>query len=85
MTAPASATNAEGWATRQETGRDRLRMHKPGMTWGCIAAKKQQDWDQMYDLISNTKNKGSVVDLSTPWWKGLTVENLTLYGTLCVY
>jgi hypothetical protein len=67
------------------TGRDHFRMHKPGRTFGCIAAKDQKEWNQMYDLVSNTQNKGSVVDLATPFWKGLQVEKVTLYGTLCVY
>lgn len=70
-----------------DTGRSHFRLHKPGRTIGCIAAKNQNQWDQMYDLISKTPETGTHVDLSVPWWKELDlhVESITVYGTLCVY
>jgi RHS repeat-associated protein len=41
----------------QETGRDAFRLHGPGQTWGCIAAKERDSWDNAMKLIESTKTK----------------------------
>jgi RHS repeat-associated protein len=74
--------------TDDESGRDHFRLHKPGRTIGCIAAKNQEEWDKMYDLISKTPRVGEQYDNFKPWWQWWASSNkplITVYGTLCVY
>ena len=70
------------------SGRDHFRLHKPGRTIGCIAAKNQELWNKMYDLISKTSRVGVQYDNFKPWWQFWDNPNkplITVYGTLCVY
>jgi RHS repeat-associated protein len=74
--------------TDDDSGRDHFRLHKPGRTIGCIAAKKQEEWDKMYELISQTPRVGVQYDNFKPWWQWWDSSNkplITVYGTLCVY
>jgi RHS repeat-associated protein len=50
------------------TGRDNFRLHKPGRTIGCIAAKDQSGWDGVKSLVDRTRTD-KVMDVSAPWWK----------------
>lgn len=74
--------------TDDATGRTHFRLHKPGNTIGCIAAKDQQQWDRMYDLIRNTATVGMQYDNFKPWWQFWNTQEkplIMVYGTLCVY
>ena len=44
------------------TGRTKFRLHKPGRTIGCIAAKEKAPWEKLRDLIRNTKTTTTTVD-----------------------
>lgn len=66
------------------TGRSHLRLHKPGNTTGCIAAKKADEWKKVRDLIRNTKTT-TVPDNAKPWWKLWgDQEYIRNFGTLIV-
>ena len=67
------------------TGRDHFRLHHPGRTIGCIAAKEWDEWNKLYDLISKTKTT-QVPDNFKPWWKFWNVnpQKLRDFGTLTV-
>jgi len=67
-----------------DSGRNHFRLHKPGNTTGCIAAKNDQDWQRVRDLIRRTRTK-TVNDNARPWWKiwgGR--ESINYFGTLTV-
>jgi RHS repeat-associated protein len=71
----------------QPTGRDNFRLHRPGMTVGCIAAKDSDDWSKIDSLIRNTGGTFGVRD-RTPvspfrFWVP-SVRYVTYYGTLTV-
>jgi RHS repeat-associated protein len=66
------------------TGRDNFRLHHPGRTIGCIAAKDWKDWNKVFNLISNTKTS-TVPDNFKPWWKFWSSPgSLRDFGTLTV-
>ena len=65
-----------------QTGRTRFRLHKPGLTIGCIAAKDWNEWKEARGLIEATKTT-VVPDNSVPWWH-LKSESVVNYGTLVV-
>ncbi len=69
------------------TGRDHFRLHRPGRTIGCIAAKDAQSWKQVDELIKNTKQTDTVPDNFKPWWKfwPSTQQDLRRYGTITVH
>ena len=46
--------------TDSRTGRDKFRLHRPGRTLGCIAATDRSSWDQIRDLIRNTRTRDQV-------------------------
>jgi RHS repeat-associated protein len=66
------------------TGRDKFRLHKPGRTIGCIAAKDENDWKKVKGLIDRTRT-------GTRWVKSKSrnplapqLEELKHYGFLKV-
>jgi len=64
--------------------RDNFRLHHPGRTIGCIAAKDWKDWNKVFNLISNTKTS-TVPDNFKPWWKFWSSPgSLRDFGTLTV-
>jgi RHS repeat-associated protein len=66
------------------TGRNHFRLHHPGRTIGCIAAKDWTGWKQAFNLINNTKTK-TVPDNFKPWWKfWSSPSSLKDFGTLVV-
>ena len=69
----------------QATGRSHLRLHRPGLTTGCIAAKKLDEWNKLYRLIRKTKTD-VVPDNFKPWWKIWSTEQgyARHYGALTV-
>jgi len=59
-------------------------LQKERYTTGCIAAKNDQDWQRVRDLIRRTRTK-TVNDNPRPWWKiwgGR--ESINYFGTLTV-
>jgi len=62
--------------------RSKLRLHRPGRTVGCIAAKDWDEWKKANALILGTKTT-VVPDNSVPFWH-LRSETLVRYGTLVV-
>jgi len=46
----------------EATGRNKFRLHKPGNTIGCIAAKEKAPWQKLRDLIRSTKTTTTQVD-----------------------
>ncbi|MBS4096802.1 MAG: RHS repeat protein [Sulfuricella sp.] len=73
--------------TDNDAGRGQYRLHRPGRTTGCIAAKDQKGWKEVDDLIKNTKDTDQVPDNFKPWWKfwQTTPGSITRYGTITVH
>ncbi len=68
----------------QPTGRDELRLHKPGNTIGCIAAQTCKGWNKVKSLIENTKTT-KVKDNFKPWyqfWSSSKKAEIKKYGTI---
>jgi len=66
------------------TGRDRFRLHKPGRTIGCIAAKDAGDWGQARDMIEATRTQ-TVPDNFKPWFNPWAKPGeVRKFGTLTV-
>ena len=69
--------------THNETGRDNLRLHRPGLTIGCIAIKESEDWAKIEGLIEKTRTSEATVDSKSRLrWFGPKTEKLMKYGTL---
>jgi RHS repeat-associated protein len=66
----------------EATGRGQFRLHKPGLTIGCIAARDWGEWKEARALIEGTKTT-VVQDNAVPWWH-LRSETVVKYGTLTV-
>jgi hypothetical protein len=64
------------------SGRYGFRLHKPGLTIGCIAAEDLAGWSQLKSLILNTSTT-YVPDVAT-YWSGPSRTALTDYGQLTV-
>ena len=70
--------------TDSATGRTHFRLHKPGRTIGCIAAKDSEEWARARDLIERTRTE-TVEDNFRPWWKFWgKAERIRKYGDLTV-
>ena len=67
------------------TGRSHFRLHHPGRTTGCIAAKDWNGWNCVSNIISKTKTT-LVPDNFKPWWKFWPTQPgyLRNFGTLVV-
>lgn len=67
------------------TGRTHFRLHHPGRTIGCIAAKDWNGWNDVFNIISKTKTT-MVPDNFKPWWKIWPSQPSYLrdFGTLLV-
>lgn len=67
------------------TNRDKFRLHKPGRTQGCIAATDRSNWEQIRDLIRNTKTRDQVpVNSKSRNPFSPRTETLPRYGRLTV-
>jgi hypothetical protein len=64
-------------------GRDNLRLHRPGRTRGCIAAKDWTEWGQARNLLDHTRTD-SVPDMFKAHWWSSTGRPIKRYGTLFV-
>lgn len=66
------------------TNRDLFRMHKPGLTVGCVAAKDSQEWENTRDLIRDTRITTVEVDSKTRNPFAPRKETVKKFGTLKV-
>lgn len=66
--------------TKPEQGN--VRLHRPGsgLSYGCIGVATQEEWEQVKDMISNTRKSVSKVDK----WRGLSSTTVVKYGNLVV-
>jgi RHS repeat-associated protein len=68
----------------EPTGRDNFRLHRPGRTIGCIAAKHWAEWREAKALILKTRTV-RVPDNFKPWWRWQPQRaTITKYGELVV-
>ncbi|KTG18627.1 hypothetical protein AUR67_18900 [Pseudoalteromonas sp. XI10] len=70
--------------THDKTGRDLFRLHKPGLTIGCIAAEDQEGWDLVDSILQSTKTTGTEVDSKSKNPFADKKEDSTRYGKLRV-
>jgi len=70
--------------TDNASGRDKFRLHKPGRTIGCIAAKDQAQWDAMRDFIRATSTSTTTVQSKS--WNPFasSTETITKFGNMSV-
>ncbi len=71
----------------ESTGRSQFRLHHPGLTVGCIAAKDWDEWNAVDSLIRNTKFTFEVRDRTKIVWYRFWVPKIRYvryYGTLTV-
>ncbi len=66
------------------TSRSKFRMHKPGNTVGCIAAKDMNEWVETRDLIRNTSTTTVKVDSKSRNPFAPKDETIIKFGTLIV-
>jgi hypothetical protein len=66
----------------EPTGRDHFRLHKPGRTIGCIAAKPEcgDCWNKVRDLIRKTKTVSVTVTTQRKWPLSPIQETLKKFG-----
>ena len=70
--------------TRNDSGRNKFRLHRPGRSVGCITAKDQQEWEKVRDLIRNTKTSEVVVKSKSINPLAPRAEKIKKYGDLTV-
>lgn len=69
---------------QQASGRDAFRLHRPGLTIGCVSAKEWSDWTPVDDLLKRTEaDKVIVPSLSVYPWRPKT-EEIVRYGRIGV-
>ncbi len=72
---------------QEKEGRTELRLHRPGMTYGCIAAKDSTEWKGVKSVIDSTKTSTVEVDSKSrlpSFLGGASKEKLKKFGTLKV-
>ena len=71
--------------THDASGRDVFRLHKPGRTLGCIAAKNENDWAELDRVLNGTKRDFKTVKSKSrnPFSREKT-EELFFFGNLRV-
>jgi hypothetical protein len=72
--------------THEETGRTYFRLHKPGRTIGCIAAKDEcrDCWERVRDMIRATKTEDVQSIAKRRWPLPPAIESIKKFGTLSV-
>ncbi|MCV2886480.1 hypothetical protein OE749_17425 [Aestuariibacter sp. AA17] len=70
--------------THDATGRDLFRLHEPGLTIGCIAAKGDEDWSQVNDMLSQTSTSEVTVNSKSRNPFASSTESSTRFGQLKV-
>jgi hypothetical protein len=66
------------------SGRSLFRLHRPGASIGCIAAKDQKEWEKVRDLIRNTKTSNVQVKSKKPRPWAQKTETVKKFGNLVV-
>ena len=68
----------------EKTGRTHFRLHHPGRTMGCVAAKDEENWNDIENFINSTKTDNvTVPSMSHKPWASST-ETLPRYGRIVV-
>lgn len=69
---------------KSKTGRTEFRLHRPGMTWGCIAVCTSKEWTKIRSLIRSTSTTKRVVNSKSrnPFTK--KIEEIKRFGELKV-
>lgn len=70
--------------THDPTGRDLLRLHRPGLTRGCIAALQREPWEMVRDMIRNTQTGSASVRSKSRNPFAPEMEIITRFGRLRV-
>ncbi|MER2491047.1 RHS repeat-associated core domain-containing protein [Catenovulum sediminis] len=70
--------------THEKTGRDEFRLHRPGLTIGCIAATDSKEWDSVKDVLNSTSTSKTEVDSKSRNPLASDKEPSTKYGELWV-
>jgi len=70
----------------EPTGRDQFRLHKPGNTVGCIAAKSEcgDCWNKVRDMIRKTKTENVLVTTQRKWPLSPIQETIKKFGDFTV-
>lgn len=70
--------------TDDKSGRNRFRLHHPGRTLGCVAAKDEGNWNDVEKFINSTvSDEVTVPSMSrNPW--GPKTETLQRFGRIVV-
>jgi len=67
-----------------KTGRTHFRLHHPGRTLGCIAAKDDTNWTDIANFINSTKTDSVTVPSMSHWPWSSPTETLPRYGSIVV-
>ncbi|WP_249118577.1 RHS repeat-associated core domain-containing protein [Pseudoalteromonas sp. NEC-BIFX-2020_015] len=70
--------------THGATGRDLFRLHKPGLTIGCIAADNEEGWSSAEGMLEQTKTSEVTVDSKSRNPFSEKTESSTRFGQLKV-
>ena len=70
--------------THGATGRDLFRLHKPGLTIGCIAAENEEGWSSVEGMLEQTKTSEVTVDSKSRNPFSEKTESSTRFGQLKV-
>ncbi|NRB26040.1 RHS repeat-associated core domain-containing protein, partial [Shewanella sp.] len=70
--------------TDSKTGRDLFRLHKPGLTIGCIAVESDGDWTDVNNMLENTETTETEVESKSRNPFAEDKESSTKYGELYV-
>ncbi|SFW68008.1 RHS repeat-associated core domain-containing protein [Luteibacter sp. UNCMF366Tsu5.1] len=66
------------------TGRNNFRLHRPGMTIGCISANSWDDWRPIDQVLQKTSTDRVTVRSMSRWPGGQDSEELIRYGRIRV-
>ncbi|OPK46132.1 type IV secretion protein Rhs, partial [Ralstonia solanacearum] len=67
-----------------KTGRTHFRLHHPGRTLGCIAAKDDKNWTDIENFINSTQTDNATVPTMSRWPWAPPTETLPRYGRIVV-
>ncbi|MDG4551044.1 MAG: RHS repeat-associated core domain-containing protein, partial [Candidatus Contendobacter sp.] len=70
--------------TDDKTGRIHFRLHHPGRTLGCIAAKDDKNWTDVEKFINSTQADNVTVPSMSRWPWAPSTETLPRYGQIVV-
>jgi hypothetical protein len=70
--------------TDKATGRTHFRLHHPGRTQGCIAAKEQKNWQDIENFINSTRTDNVTVQSMSRKFRAPRTEVLPRFGRINV-